>query len=467
MKPASLYTIILLVLSFAACKKDSFITSKDAVISLSADTLRFDTVFTTTGSITQLFKISNNNNQKLKINSVALKGGPNYPFKINVDGTTGPAVKDIVLDAHDSLFVFVTVTVNPTVAAQPFILRDSISIESNGNNNFVQLEAWGQNAHFLRNQKITGNITWTNDLPYVIIGGLQVDTTASLTIQKGCKIYLHADAPLLVDGSLQVNGEKYDSTRVYFRGDRMDYPYNEYPAAWPGIYFRNTSKNNVLQFAVIQNAYQGLVAQAPSLNANPKLTLNECIIDNIYDAGVYGIGTSINARNCLISNCGKNLQLIYGGSYQFVHCTVPTIANNYIAHKDPVLFVSNYVLIGGSLYTDNLSATFTNCIFWAENGTSDNEVVTSKQGSSTFAVNFNNCLWKVKDNPANVATAVNIINNQNPVFDSINTTKRIFSFRLKGSSPAVNKGVDAGIVVDLDGNARPVGLPDLGAYEKQ
>ena len=467
MKPASLYTIILLVLSFAACKKDSFITSKDAVISLSADTLRFDTVFTTTGSITQLFKISNNNNQKLKINSVALKGGPNSPFKINVDGTTGPAVKDIVLDAHDSLFVFVTVTVNPTVAAQPFILRDSISIESNGNNNFVQLEAWGQNAHFLRNQKITGNITWTNDLPYVIIGGLQVDTTASLTIQKGCKIYLHADAPLLVDGSLQVNGEKYDSTRVYFRGDRMDYPYNEYPAAWPGIYFRNTSKNNVLQFAVIQNAYQGLVAQAPSLNANPKLTLNECIIDNIYDAGVYGIGTSINARNCLISNCGKNLQLIYGGSYQFVHCTVPTIANNYIAHKDPVLFVSNYVLIGGSLYTDNLSATFTNCIFWAENGTSDNEVVTSKQGSSTFAVNFNNCLWKVKDNPANVATAVNIINNQNPVFDSINTTKRIFSFRLKGSSPAVNKGVDAGIVVDLDGNARPVGLPDLGAYEKQ
>jgi len=466
MKLISVYTAVLLLILFQGCKKDSFVTGKDAVITLSADTLRFDTVFTTTGSITQLFKISNNNSQKLKISNVTLKGGPGSAFKINVDGITGPVVKDITLDAHDSLFVFVTVTVNPTIAAQPFIMRDSIAIESNGNSNFVQLEAWGQNAHFLRNQKITGNVTWTNDLPYVIIGGLQVDTTASLTIQKGCKIYLHADAPLLVDGSLQVNGEKYDSTRVYFKGDRLDYPYNEYPAAWPGIYFRNTSKNNLLQFAVIQNAYQGLVAQAPSLNANPKLTLNECIIDNIYDVGVYGIGTSITARNCLIGNCGKNLQLVYGGNYQFVHCTVPTIANNYIAHKDPVLFVSNYVLIGGSVYTDNLSATFTNCIFWAENGTSDNEVVTSKQGSGTFAVNFNNCLWKVKDNPAN-ATAVNIINNQNPAFDSINTTKRIFSFRLKDNSPAVNKGVNAGVVADLDGNARPVGLPDLGAYEKQ
>jgi hypothetical protein len=466
MKYILLYSILLLLLFFMGCKKDTFITSKDAVISLSADTLRFDTVFTTTGSVTQLFKISNNNNQKLKINNVSLKGGAASAFKINVDGVSGPVVAGLELDAHDSLFVFVTVTINPTIAAQPFIMRDSIGIESNGNINFVQLEAWGQNAHFLRNQKITGNITWTNDLPYVILGGLQVDTTALLTIQKGCRIYLHADAPLLVDGSLQVNGEKYDSTRVYFKGDRKDYPYNEYPAAWPGIYFRNTSKNNILRFAVVQNAYQGLVAQAPSPNASAKLTLEECIIDNIYDVGVYGIGTSINARNCLISNCGKNLQLVYGGNYQFVHCTVPTIANNYIAHKDPVLFVSNYVLIGGSVYSDNLSANFTNCIFWAENGTSDNEVVSSRQGSGAFAVNFNNCLWKVKDNPANITTAVNIIN-QNPVFDSINGNRRLFNFRLKDGSPAVNKGVDAGITMDLDGNTRPVGLPDLGAYEKQ
>jgi len=215
MKLISVYTAVLLLILFQGCKKDSFVTGKDAVITLSADTLRFDTVFTTTGSITQLFKISNNNSQKLKISNVTLKGGPGSAFKINVDGITGPVVKDITLDAHDSLFVFVTVTVNPTIAAQPFIMRDSIAIESNGNSNFVQLEAWGQNAHFLRNQKITGNVTWTNDLPYVIIGGLQVDTTASLTIQKGCKIYLHADAPLLVDGSLQVNGEVRQHPRIF------------------------------------------------------------------------------------------------------------------------------------------------------------------------------------------------------------------------------------------------------------
>ncbi|HTE11263.1 MAG TPA: hypothetical protein VK645_09835, partial [Chitinophagaceae bacterium] len=379
MKQALIYTVIFFLILFYGCKKDTFITSKDARVLLSADSLHFDTVFTTTGSVTQLFKIKNGNSQKLKIDNVILKGGTASAFKINVDGITGPGVKNIELDANDSIFVFVTATIDPSLAAQPFIIRDSIGIESNGNSQFVQLEAWGQNAHFLRNLKITGNTVWTNDLPYVILGGLQVDTAATLTIQKGCKIYLHADAPLLVDGSLQVNGEKDDIARVYFNGDRLDYPYNEYPAGWPGIYFRSTSKNNVLQYAVIRNAYQGLVAQQPSINANPKLTLNECIIDNIYDVGIYGIETSISAANCLTSNCGKNVQLVYGGNYQFIHCTMPTIANNYIAHKDPVLYISNYVQAGGNVFTDDLSAVFTNCIIWAENGTAENEVITSKQ----------------------------------------------------------------------------------------
>ena len=466
MKQALIYTVILFLILFYGCKKDTFITSKDARVLLSADSLHFDTVFTTAGSVTQLFTIKNGNNQKLKIDNITLKGGGASAFKINVDGITGPGVKNIELDANDSIFVFVTVTINPSLVARPFIFRDSIDIESNGNNQFVQLEAWGQNAHFLRNRKITGNTVWTNDLPYVILGGLQVDTTATLTIQKGCKIYLHADAPFLVDGTLQVNGEQNDSARVYFNGDRLDYPYNEYPAGWPGIYFRGTSKNNVLQYAVIRNAYQGLVAQQPSINANPKLIINECIIDNIYDTGLYGIETSVSARNCLISNCGKNVQLVYGGNYQFIHCSMPTIGNNYIAHKDPVLYISNYVQAGGNVFTDNLSAVFTNCIIWAENGTAENEVITAKQGTAAFSVNFTNCLWKVKTTPSNI-TAANIINNQDPVFDSINVTKNFFNFRLKEGSPAINKGINTGIATDLDGNPRATGLPDLGAYEKQ
>ena len=71
----------------------------------------------------------------------------------------------------------------------------------------------------------------------------------------------------------------------------------------------------------------------------------------------------------------------------------------------------------------------------------------------------------MKNPPAN-ATVNGIVAGE-PLFDSINTAERYFNFRLKEGSPAINAGSNAGIGLDLDGAPRPVGLPDLGAYEKQ
>src|SRR6185436_11252499 len=157
----------------------------------------------------------------------------------------------------------------------PFIVRDSLEINYNGVNRLVRLEAWGQNAHFFRNKKITVNETWNNDLPYVILGSLVIDTNRTLTITKGCRIYLHADAPVVVDGTLLVNGLKDTVDRVYFTGDRLDEPYRDFPASWPGIFFRGSSKDNVFNYAVIKNAYQAIATQDLPASANPKIQLNE------------------------------------------------------------------------------------------------------------------------------------------------------------------------------------------------
>src|SRR5690606_6003984 len=137
---------------------------------------------------------------------------------------------------------------------------------------------------------------WTNELPYVIVGSVQVDTNATLNIEAGTKIYLHADAPFLVDGQLRAIGTK--DSRIIFSGDRMDDVYKDLPAGWPGLYFRNTSQDNVLEYAIIKNAYQGIVARDRSTTANPKLTLSKCIVENIYDIGILGINTEIYADNC-------------------------------------------------------------------------------------------------------------------------------------------------------------------------
>jgi hypothetical protein len=60
-----------------------------------------------------------------------------------------------------------------------------------------------------------------------------------------------------------------------------------------------------------------------------------------------------------------------------------------------------------------------------------------------------------------------MINNQPPLFDSTNTQKNYYDFRLQTSSPAINKGIATGVITDLDGKPRPVGIPDLGCFEKQ
>lgn len=461
MKP--LIALLLLAFVFAGCKKESFITSSDANLRTSESTLTFDTVFTSVGSVTKFFRIYNGNNQKLRISSVKLAGGASSSFKINVDGFTGPEVTNLEMEANDSMYVFVSVHINPAGGTLPFVVQDSISITYNGNTSWVKLEAWGQNANFLRARKLTGNTVWTNNLPYVILGGLRVDTNATLTIQKGTRIYLHADAPLIVDGTLKVMGEKFDSTRVYFTGDRLDEPYKNYPGSWPGIYFRGSSKDNELNFATLANAYQGVVVEKPSLNANPKLALNECIVSNMYDIGILGLQTSITARNCVVSNCGKNIILAYGGNYNFNHCTVAAYSNSLILHKEPVLQVTNFVKEGSNYLTYPLTAVFTNSIFWGENGSVDNEVSVTKQGNTAFNVSFTNSLWKVKTVPDN-ATRTNVLANTDPLFDTIDTQKNIYNFRLKAGSPAINAGIATGVTSDITGKTR-TGVPDMGAYE--
>jgi hypothetical protein len=453
---------LFILISLFACRKDSFITSPAARLTTSTDTLHFDTVFVTAGSTYRTLKIFNPHNQKLLLSSLTLMGGASAVFKMNVDGVVGYSFTNIEINANDSILAFVQVNINPSAASLPFVVRDSIELKYNGNTQKIQLEAWGQNAHFFRNKVISTNETWANDKPYVILGSLLVNANQTLTINKGCRIFMHADAPIIINGSLQVNGLKDSLDRVYFQGDRLDAPYNEYPASWPGIFFLPAAKDNVLHYAVIKNAYQGIGLQSPATNANPKLMLNECIIDNAYDAGILAEHSSIQARNTLISNCGKNLLLTQGGDYQFNHCTLVTYGNRFIDHKNPVLQLSN----NANGLSNNLNATFRNCIFWGENGLVADEVVVEKTGNAPFAVLFDYNLWKVQTAPANCTTN-QIINNQTPLFDSINTAANYYNFRLQNISPAINKGTITSLTTDLDGRTRTATMPDLGCFEKQ
>ena len=463
---AGIFTFLLL-LTIISCKKtSSFIDSPDALLSLSTDTLHFETVFTSTGSITQSFKIFNQNDQKLKLSAVKLMGGSSSSFKMNVDGSPGASFSNLEIQPNDSIYVFVSVTINPNAANTPFIVQDSILISYNGNNTYLQLDAYGKNAHFLNGVRVTTDSTWTNDLPYVILGNVTVDSNVTLTIQKGCKIFHHADAPFVVNGTLHINGEAPDSLRVAFAGDRLDEYYRDLPGSWPGIQFTSSSKNNMLVYATILNAINGITTEKWKIGEE-KLTLHQCIINNCSDAGILSLNSLINAVNCLISNCGgSNVSITGGGKYAFDYCTVVSFGNLFIDHKKPVLAINDADENGVS---SSIDAVFRNCIFYGDNGIVNNEVEINKEGTS-FLVKFDNVLYYNLDSQPALAEQ-NSIRNEDPAFVNIDISKRIFDFNLKNISKAINAGiVIPGIVVDLDGKPRidaTSGKPDLGCYENQ
>lgn len=431
---------------------------------LSADSLSFDTLFTSTGSVTQQVKLINPNNEGVNINSIALAGGSSSPFVINIDGTPGPNASSLYIGANDSMYVFVNVLIPKGSEPNPFLILDSIRINYNNSELLIHLSAWGQNAHFLKNAEIKTDTVWTNDLPFVIYGGLHIDSSSTLTIQSGTHIYLHADAPVIVDGSLNLLGESPDSLRIYFAGDRLDHPYAGYPGSWPGIYFNKSSRDNMLSYAIFQNGYHTLVTDGLPTDGNPKLVLNQCIINNSLAEGILSIQSSIHAVNCLISNCGQNIVIGQGGNYQFDYCTVASYSTNLLSHQQAVLTVSNSATDGTQFFTGDLTAVFSNCIFWGSEGVPD-EAQISKQGNSIFQVLFDHTILKQQNYPANIDSNALWLNT-NPKFIASGVPDDQFNFHLQAGSPALGVGVNTGILIDLDGNPRPPSQSDLGSYER-
>ena len=456
----------ILLLQLTACKKDTFITSPDAGLNITADTLRYDTVFTTVGSVTQSFKIINTNAQRLRLTNITLAGASNAAFSINVNGVPGPLVNDVDIAANDSIYVFVNVRINPTAADLPFILQDSIGISYNGITRFVQLEAYGQNAIFLREQAITSNTIFSSNKPYVVLGFLQIAAGTTLTLPAGTKMYVHANAPIIVDGTLISNGTK--NNEVLFTGDRRDAPYRNFPGTWPGIIFKAASTANRLTHTIINNAYQALVLLPPTnIPATPILTLQQCSIANASDAGIVAINSSIAANNSLVYNCGANVSLLGGGRYNFTNCTLAAYSTQFIQHSAAVLNVTNNYNQNGNTLVADLDARFVNSIIYGSNGTVTNEITTDRRGSNAFSFVVSHCIYKAATDPANTSFILSK-KNVDPLFDNIDPPNMRFNFRTtNAAAPGINAGIATAFTKDLDDNNRQVGITDIGCYEKQ
>ncbi len=450
----------LLLFSFIACrKKDKTDSSPEIRLSFSTDTVFFDTVFPTVGSVTKRLIVYNTHDSKILISAIRLMGGQNSCYRINVDGEPVSNITDVELPANDSLYLFIRVTVDPNQENTPFIVTDSIEFQTNGNIQKIRLVSWGQNALFYRKALITGNAIWDSLKAHVIYGSLRIDTNATLTILPGTKVYFHHNAYLAASfhSTLKVLGELRHPVR--FQGDRLDYFYKDLPGQWYGIILEQAGISHEINYAIIKNGVFGLAVDTPEDQNNVMLILNNTIIQNMTSYGIFAYGASIHSINCVVGNCGgRALNFEYGGNYDFRQLTVGNYWYSSV-RLSPSVYLSNYSYdTTGQKITNPLSpAFFGNVILY---GSNEDEIVLDSVASVPFEVTFDHGLLKTRLNTSNTSRFIECQINKDPKF--LNGPE--MDYQINSLSPAIGKGIPMGVWYDIKGIERGDN-PDLGAYQ--
>ncbi len=302
-----LFILSALLMGVGSCTpEDEVLTQGEGVqLLFDRDTVQFDTVFTTVGSTTQWLQVYNPQSKAVNIGSVTLATPENSPFRLRLNGEASTQFQDVRLRGGDSLLLLVEVTVDPENTDLPFIVKDSIRFSTNGNAQYVNLEAWGQDAYFLKSALITQDQTFPGERPYVICDSLRVAPGATLTLAAGAQLYFNDGAGLLVDGTLQAAGTP--DARVVLQHVRQDGAYENAPGQWQGVYFGPESKDNRLDFAVIRNAEIGIGIRSPDNDTIPDITLSNTVIEHMSGYGLLALNTDIDAYNTVISNCAAGL----------------------------------------------------------------------------------------------------------------------------------------------------------------
>lgn len=450
------FWLVFIVLLISACHKEEKITTDPhAALEFSSDTVFFDTLFTSVGSITKRLKVYNRNSEAVNIGSVELGGKATSPYTITIEGQETWFRNNVYLRGGDSLYILVRVTIDPRNKELPFLVPDSLLFTTNGNVQQVQLLAYGQDATFLTSSTVPCDTVWTNIKPFVIFDYLRIAPGCTLTLEKGVRLFFHDKATLQVEGTLIVRGTK--DSLVTFTGDKLQKTYDNVAGQWQGIVFDTGSRNNRLEFCRIQNAVTGVsIFNDPSDHDTiPEVMFLNSVVKNMQKTGVEAFGTDVYACNSLFVNTVRSAFAGEGGgNYYFTQCTFATYAYDFF-REEPVAAFSNSLTNEQGTVAGPLLARMINCIVW---GDLTNELLLSEDGAAAF--DFKAYSSILKTTRTDLAVNGNLIN-QNPLFRS----PVLRDFHLGDLSPAINAGQPAGVSIDLDGKPRDA-APDIGAFEK-
>lgn len=345
-----------------SCTNDeSFTTSREDMLTFTADTLRMDTVFSNVGSATYTFWVYNHTNQGIRLNSVRLKNGNQTGFRVNVDGsyldnTLGAVVTDIEVRKGDSLCVFVELTSPETHQLEPQMVSDDLLfLLESGIEQRVRLEAWAWDAEKWTDKVISRDTIIYTRVPIVLYGsGLRVDSGAVLTL-VGTTLYFHDGAGIDVYGRIEAED-------CVMRGDRLDHmfdylPYDRISGQWRGLWFAPSSTGNMLIGTEIRNANAGIcLSDSSEFNRGQlRLGMSHCVVHNTKGHGLVSYHSNIALEYCQLTNTFGDCLAVYGGICTVDHCTLAQFypfsaecgaALRFVANGDIYFVCTNSIVTG-------------------------------------------------------------------------------------------------------------------------
>ena len=475
------YLIIsLLATLFFACSP-SVTTDPAAQLSFSADTISFDTVFTAQGSATSVLKVYNHNKKALHLNHIALQGGSNSPFHLNIDGLTNDASSstDITLESGDSLFIFVRVSIDPTDSLTPVYIADRITFSYNEQTQQVQLEAYGQDVEIIRSTIFPNDTTLLGEKPYLIYDYVAIDTAKTLTLAPGCRFYFHDQAQFVVFGNLIAQGTL--EKPITMRSDRIDdlftdVPYNMVAGRWDGIYLVQTADQPQAYYDInyleTQSGTIGLYCTNNSDNTtHPNLKLNNSLIHNFSRYGLVLQNVDAEIVNCQISNCAQYCVYLAGGKHDFIHSTIASYFNN-----TDVRIQSTQREDMAAVYIDDLNkqnqrmqTSFYNSIIM---GLRQNSFVLATPFEQQYNGSFSHCYMRNDSITLPQFTDITYYQKNDTVFKNVYYKYKEYidyDFTLDSVSPCLNIAdpeISLQYPIDRRGkNRMEDNQPDLGCYE--
>lgn len=493
MRNILLISIVFLV-ALCSCRKENIITDDSAkgVLAFSADTIFFDTIFSSLNAPVERISIINTHKKAVKISSISLEKAESELgvdcFRFNINGDTSKIVRDLVLEAGDSVFVFVRSGISPQDQNLPYLVDAYLSCNLNGEVQNVYIQAYGRDANYIKWNKtythissiweygiekldtqyiryyeIPDNFEFNSPKAYVITGYLAVPSGRVLNIPAGISMHFAPNSGIWVreGASIRVNGNLQNPVR--FTGIRQDENYKTRSGQWGKIWLDTESEDNIFEYAIIENGSTGIWIDSC---VNPKASkanvqIENTIIRNMTNYAIVSHRNSLEAINLLAHSCEKVVSLVGGGNYWFTHCT--------LANYKSKTFAMSYALEikKGSGAAAFGACNFTNTIFYG-NASSQINWELEEDELSVKPYFFDHCFIRQEgiENKAKEETAIFVMCRFNTDPKFVNIEEEDYSLdSLSPARTAANPSAAVGVALyDLRGNLRS-GLPTVGAIE--